>query len=69
MNAEDRRAATHLSRLGVNPAVYCRLAAWAREDGLTLREMVRYILSDYAPAQVDAATGCFQFGVEVGSDE
>jgi hypothetical protein len=50
MTADNRRTATHLSRLGVNPAVVARLGAYAEQDGQTLRELVRYILSDYAPA-------------------
>lgn len=49
MNRTDSRAATHLSRLGVNPAVIARLVAYAQEDGMTLAEMVRYVLSDYHP--------------------
>lgn len=51
MTREDERAATHLSRLGVNPVVVQRLAGWAEKDGETLRDLVRYILSDYAPPQ------------------
>lgn len=49
MRADDERAATHLMRLGVNPVVIQRLAAWAELDGESLRETVRYILSSYEP--------------------
>jgi len=47
---DDATANTHLSRLGVNPVVRARLTAFAEDDGVTLREMVRYILGDYRPA-------------------
>jgi hypothetical protein len=49
VRADDEKAATHLSRLGVNPVVIQRLAAWAELDGESLRETVRYILSAYEP--------------------
>jgi hypothetical protein len=48
MSADDR-ALTHLSRLGVNPVVAQRLLGYALADGMSLRELVRFILSDYAP--------------------
>lgn len=46
---DDDRAATHLSRLGVNPVVVARLRQYAESDGERLRDLVRYVLSDYAP--------------------
>lgn len=46
----DDRTATHLSRLGVNPVVIARLRGWAEADDMTLRDLVRFILSDYLPA-------------------
>lgn len=50
MTADDRTALTHLSRLGINPVVAQRLLGWAEAQGMSLRELVRYILSDYAPS-------------------
>jgi hypothetical protein len=49
MSNADDRAATHLRRLGVNPATVARLRAYAEQDGMTLAEEVRFILNDYAP--------------------
>ena len=46
---ENARAATHLSRLGVNPVSIQRLIGYAEADGITLRELVRFVLTDYAP--------------------
>lgn len=45
----DSTAATHLSRLGVNPVTVARLREYADEDGMTLREFVAYVLSSYEP--------------------
>jgi hypothetical protein len=45
------RASTHLRRLGVNPITVARLRGWAEADGVTLAELVRYILGDYRPAE------------------
>jgi hypothetical protein len=50
MSDEDDRASTHLRRLGVNPITVARLRGYAEEDGMTLAELVRYILGDYVPA-------------------
>lgn len=52
---EDKRAATHLTRLGVNPVVVNRMQEWAREDGMSLREFAAYVLSDYTPAIIDGS--------------
>ena len=54
MRPDDQRAATHLSRLGVNPITTARLAAQAEADGVTLRELVAYVLGDYNPAELGA---------------
>ena len=43
-------AATHLSRLGVNPATIARLCEYAKADEMTLRDFVQYVLSNYEPA-------------------
>ena len=51
MSAADERTKTHLSRLGVNPATVARLQQFADEDEMTLGELVRFVLSDYAPPQ------------------
>lgn len=56
MRPDDLRAATHLSRLGVNPVTTARLAGYAEADGMTLRELVRYVLGDYDPAEHDFGT-------------
>jgi hypothetical protein len=50
MTDENERTKTHLSRLGVNPVVSARLVEWAEQDGMSLRELVRYVLTDYYPA-------------------
>jgi len=42
-------AATHLRRMGVNPITVERLKGYAAADDMTLTELVRFILSDYAP--------------------
>ncbi len=55
MTPDDARAATHLSRLGVNPATTAQLVQYAEADEMTLREFVAYVLSDYHPA-TDART-------------
>ena len=49
MSQDDDKAATHLSRLGVNPVIVARLRQYAERDGMRLRDFVRYVLSDYAP--------------------
>jgi hypothetical protein len=49
VTADDKRAATYLSRLGVNPATTQRLVGYAESDEITLRELVAYVLSNYAP--------------------
>lgn len=51
MDPVNERAATHLSRLGVNPVVIARLDEYAEQDGMTLAEFVRYVLADYAPPE------------------
>ena len=48
MTPEDERTATHLSRIGVNPVVVARLAEWAEQNEMTLREIVRQLLSNGA---------------------
>jgi hypothetical protein len=48
---DNATAATHLSRLGVNPITVARLTEFAEADEITLRELVRYVLSDYRPAE------------------
>jgi hypothetical protein len=58
--SDDDRAKTHLSRLGVNPATVARLQGYADESELTLREFVRFVLSDYAPPQESEV---YDFGV------
>ena len=42
---------THLARLGLNPVTVARLEGYAEGDGMSLAELVRYVLSDYAPPQ------------------
>lgn len=54
--AEDEHTATHLGRLGLNPVTVARLREYAERDGQSLRELVRYILSDYAPA-IEVSSG------------
>jgi hypothetical protein len=49
VTADDKRAATHLSRLGVNPVTVAHLQEYAEADELSLRDLVCFILSDYAP--------------------
>ncbi len=48
----DDATTTHLRRIGVNPITVARLREYAEADALTLAELVRYILSDYRPADV-----------------
>lgn len=51
MSSPDDRASTHLRRLGVNPITVARLRGFAEDAGMTLAELVSYILGDYRPAE------------------
>ncbi len=42
---DDERAATHLSRLGVNPIRIARLCEYAEADDMSLRDFAVYVLT------------------------
>ena len=48
MNSDTR---AYLDRLGVHANVVRRLNGYAEDAGMSLRELVLYILTDYAPAR------------------
>lgn len=51
MSRDDDKAATHLRRLGVNPATVARLRQYAETDDMSLRDFACFVLRDYAPPQ------------------
>ena len=47
----DATTADHLRKLGLGDARIEILQGYANAENLTLRQLVRYVLRDYAPAQ------------------
>lgn len=51
MKRQTLDTAELLAELGVSPATVARLTAHAESEDFSLRDLVRFILSDYSPPQ------------------